>query len=555
MSTTNQTSTKMTFSYAQFNTKLLFLSVLFLLFNFTSFPTNARSVYLNGATSSAHREVEVNDCPDLEANFGDPCDDGNAATENDIITPDCICAGTYSTPANDLIENATQLPLNDWNACNDNPIMGTTLGANNELGTFECDSANDSLPDVFYTFNSGDFIYVDIDLALTTQADFIISVSEADEAGEVLFCDSAMNPFLLEKQTDYIIRIAPLSGLESAGEFSICLSATHMCPDGSDFGDPCFTYMGAPGFLNSECECEPVITDCSNLFFGDTLALSNSNNVISYGTYTPNKWFHFTNAMAGAEYTITANLGPTDGFLTVRTGDNIISGYSPLTFTSTQTGNFSLDLNLDEYCSVSNALLYSITSQCNSCEYNCPELEGNYGESCSDANPNTINDTIAADCTCIGEYDAASLAVSTIWDSNCMQRDLNVKFFAPGDTIMLYSFTTSINSNGSFSLSDTIAAGNYDIYAKLDGFLAKGFYDQSLSPGGNTLSLGTFEPGDLNNDNAVNLIDVTVLNTTFGMSEGDSNFNYLADSNCDGQVNIVDVSPQFVAFGQTGMQP
>ncbi|MCO6482620.1 MAG: T9SS type A sorting domain-containing protein, partial [Flavobacteriales bacterium] len=33
------------------------------------------------------------DCPDLEANIGDACDDGDAATINDVITDECICAG------------------------------------------------------------------------------------------------------------------------------------------------------------------------------------------------------------------------------------------------------------------------------------------------------------------------------------------------------------------------------------------------------------------------------------------------------------------------------
>ncbi|NEN25918.1 hypothetical protein G3O08_20715, partial [Cryomorpha ignava] len=34
------------------------------------------------------------DCPDLEANFGDACDDGDDMTENDTVGTDCQCAGT-----------------------------------------------------------------------------------------------------------------------------------------------------------------------------------------------------------------------------------------------------------------------------------------------------------------------------------------------------------------------------------------------------------------------------------------------------------------------------
>ena len=34
------------------------------------------------------------DCPDLQANIGDACDDGDPNTENDMVNADCGCAGT-----------------------------------------------------------------------------------------------------------------------------------------------------------------------------------------------------------------------------------------------------------------------------------------------------------------------------------------------------------------------------------------------------------------------------------------------------------------------------
>ncbi len=34
------------------------------------------------------------DCPDLSANFGDDCDDGDVSTENDTVGTDCVCSGT-----------------------------------------------------------------------------------------------------------------------------------------------------------------------------------------------------------------------------------------------------------------------------------------------------------------------------------------------------------------------------------------------------------------------------------------------------------------------------
>jgi len=36
------------------------------------------------------------DCPDLEVNFGSPCNDNNINTTNDVIQTDCTCAGTLT---------------------------------------------------------------------------------------------------------------------------------------------------------------------------------------------------------------------------------------------------------------------------------------------------------------------------------------------------------------------------------------------------------------------------------------------------------------------------
>ncbi|MBS1547789.1 MAG: T9SS type A sorting domain-containing protein, partial [Bacteroidetes bacterium] len=36
----------------------------------------------------------VYDCPDLQANIGDSCNDNDSTTVDDVITDGCICAGT-----------------------------------------------------------------------------------------------------------------------------------------------------------------------------------------------------------------------------------------------------------------------------------------------------------------------------------------------------------------------------------------------------------------------------------------------------------------------------
>src|SRR5690606_30171866 len=56
----------------------------------------------------------VYDCTALQANIGDPCDDGNADTENDVVTEDCECAGTPI-----VVFDCPDLEANIGDACDD----------------------------------------------------------------------------------------------------------------------------------------------------------------------------------------------------------------------------------------------------------------------------------------------------------------------------------------------------------------------------------------------------------------------------------------------------
>ena len=56
------------------------------------------------------------DCPNLMANIGDQCDDGNPETTNDTVTPNCTCDGeTCPAPINDFAGGAfTNTPDRIW---------------------------------------------------------------------------------------------------------------------------------------------------------------------------------------------------------------------------------------------------------------------------------------------------------------------------------------------------------------------------------------------------------------------------------------------------------
>ena len=73
-----------------------------------------------------------------------------------------------------------------------------------------------------------------------------------------------------------------------------------------------------------------------------------------------------------------------------------------------------------------------------------------------------------------------------------------------------------------------------------------------VSPGGDELSISGLTRGDINNNNAINIVDLSVLNASYGFSSSSGNYNYLADLNCDGAVNIVDISILNAGFGMVG---
>lgn len=195
-------------------------------------------------------------------------------------------------------------------------------------------------------------------------------------------------------------------------------------------------------------------------------------------------------------------------------------------------------------------------SVCLSGASDCPLLDANIGDSCDDGNANTINDVVNADCNCEGEEpESGSLSGTADWNISCGTTGLAMEFYEPGTTSLIYSYLTTMDEFGAYDLGGGILVGNYDIYAKIDGHLSKSYLNETISVDANTLSLGSFIAGDLNNDNGINISDISILVVSFGSSDGDENFNFLADMNCDGNVNIVDFSIAAIGFGMTGETP
>ena len=82
----------------------------FLLYNLVRFSNVFETIEIDCGTSY--------DCPTLQANIGDSCDDGLALTENDVINANCECKGTpvqiYDCPI---------IQANIGDACDDVTIL------------------------------------------------------------------------------------------------------------------------------------------------------------------------------------------------------------------------------------------------------------------------------------------------------------------------------------------------------------------------------------------------------------------------------------------------
>lgn len=92
-------------------------------------------------------------CPSLNGVQGNPCDDGNETTSNDVINASCICAGTPIGPVYDC----PLISANFGNSCDDNntcTINDVIISSCECIGEFEdtdgdgiC-NANDSCPNI-----------------------------------------------------------------------------------------------------------------------------------------------------------------------------------------------------------------------------------------------------------------------------------------------------------------------------------------------------------------------------------------------------------------------
>lgn len=128
--------------------------------------------------------------------------------------------------------------------------------------------------------------------------------------------------------------------------------------------------------------------------------------------------------------------------------------------------------------------------------------------------------------------------------------DLTISLIANGESTPRYTFTTTSDERGYFTLSD-IQPGVYDVYVK-NSHTLQNKVTVTLTNGDNTVDFGTLREGDVNNDNSVSLLDFSLLVQTYNKCQGIAGYNDQADFNRDGCVTLLDFSRLASNYGKGG---
>ncbi len=335
-----------------------------------------------GAVNSADACVE--DCPGV-GNIGDACDDGDAATENDLVLADCSCAGTVPT-----FDCPTEM-VNFGDACDDGDAA--TIG---DVIQGDCTCAG-SIPG-------------DCPGAFISEFGYDCDVSDGNEAVEVCV-PNTFTGSLADLQLDLY------NG--SSSQLSVYSTITiDMFVTGADDGTNTY-YSWVPGTGSAIQNGAP-----------DGMALSYQGAACEFISY---------------EGTLTAADGPAMGLTSTDVGVSQV-GTTTCDETIQLVGGVWVnacatvgDANSDAACAEDCPGVGNIGDACDdmdattendvvqadcSCAgtaitFDCPIEMVNIGDACDDGDAATENDVISANCECAG----TATGVSGCTDMNACNYD------------------------------------------------------------------------------------------------------------------------------------
>lgn len=168
---------------------------------------------------------------------------------------------------------------------------------------------------------------------------------------------------------------------------------------------------------------------------------------------------------------------------------------------------------------------------------------GNSSNYCSDVVSNIPLPTQSCGAT------QASLTGIFDWNSNCLERPGHVALYQPNTTNLAAYYNVDVEANGQFTI-DYPLLGTYDIIVKVNGYLPKGYPDVLIQNTSNMLDCGALTPGELNGDSYISIMDASLLSVWFNMATNPAFPQF--DLNCDGIVNVLDISKFGTVFGHSG---
>jgi hypothetical protein len=141
----------------------------------------------------------------------------------------------------------------------------------------------------------------------------------------------------------------------------------------------------------------------------------------------------------------------------------------------------------------------------------------------------------------------------TITLQSCQNpKDIPLRFrFRPTDGTSSFDLTAVLAADGSYTIPGVLPQ-KYDLAIKGGSWLQKVLSGIDASGGSVTGVNATLLPGDINNDNKVNISDLGLLADAFNSDPTGPKWNVNADLNRDGKVNIADLGLLADSFGKNG---
>lgn len=132
----------------------------------------------------------------------------------------------------------------------------------------------------------------------------------------------------------------------------------------------------------------------------------------------------------------------------------------------------------------------------------------------------------------------------TLYDGDLTGKAGNIEFRTPGSTDVLHTYPISMAADGSYAVA-SVEQGTFDLALKMPRFLRQVLSDTSVV-GGSNAAIFTQINGDLDNNNAVDVLDLNLVLIHF--AQADPAF----DLNGDGFVDLLELNIVFVNFSQQG---